>query len=980
MSALASPPRWIRQASLIAAMAAVYYITGRLSLLLAIPPGYATAVWPAAGIALAGVLLFGYGVWSGILLGHFFVNLFTSLDASTTETILKSSSIALGIAVGGALEALTGAFLVRRFVGFPNPLTKDRDILKFLILGGPISCLMAPTWGVTCLLIAGIVPWANYSFSWVTWWVGDTIGVLTMTPLVLIFAAEPREIWRGRKVTVALPLFVAFAMVLVFFLYARAWEQDRARMEFERLAKNFSESVAETIGEYTEILHSIAAFYASSLKMERQEFRTFVERFLQRHQGIQALEWIPRVHDGQRAAYEEAARRDGYPHFQITERNAQGQMVRASLRGEYFSVLYVEPYKGNEAALGFDLASDFTRRQTLERARDTGEITASSRIILVQEISKQFGTLVFLPIYKKNLPHNTMEERRQNFQGFALGVFRIGDIVETAQKSSPLDRIEFEIYDEMTPAKERLLYIDRLPKNEASASTDAEEARNVTGLRWSATLDVAGRRWTLRFSPTLDYLTAHRSWQAWTMLATGLLFTSLLGGFLLILTGRSAEIEHLVGERTAQLSHANDSMQQEIAERKKTEEQVRRQKEQIATLHEINLASTSTLDINAVLEILMKKINVLLPYTAVQVWLLDQESGEMTRAACWNLDETDWKGRKLTQLPVLVGEAIESKRPVMARNVQTDPRTLDAEFYRRHGLISYLGVPLIAKGDVLGVLVFLTREEHTFTADEIDFLSTLAAQAAIGIQNSQLHEQIKRQSVALAEANTQLADFTAMIVHDLRSPLSAMISVSHLLENDYCGPLNDEQRKWLAKLQAQEHGMLDLINDFMDFSKLEAGRIDLTKTDVDLKQQVETLLQTYCILAEQKGLSLSHDIGSDLPHFSGDARRLDQVFHNLLSNAIKFTPQDGRIEVGASLQGSQIKVSVKDSGVGIPVSEIENLFQKYSQTTSGKTSPQKGTGLGLVICKMIVEAHGGKIWAESEKNKGTTFFFTLPTH
>lgn len=176
----------------------------------------------------------------------------------------------------------------------------------------------------------------------------------------------------------------------------------------------------------------------------------------------------------------------------------------------------------------------------------------------------------------------------------------------------------------------------------------------------------------------------------------------------------------------------------------------------LATMHEINLAATSTLDLRGVLNVLMEKIDVLLPYTAFLVWLVDRESGLLERAACWNLDEVEWKRRKLTGTPPLVKEAMTSKTPVVARNVQTDPRTLDPEFYREQGLVSYLGVPLQIKGQVLGVLVFLTREEHQFSDEEIEFLSTLVGQAAVAIHNSQLHEQSKMQAVELERANKDL--------------------------------------------------------------------------------------------------------------------------------------------------------------------------------------------------------------------------------
>jgi signal transduction histidine kinase/DNA-binding NarL/FixJ family response regulator len=225
------------------------------------------------------------------------------------------------------------------------------------------------------------------------------------------------------------------------------------------------------------------------------------------------------------------------------------------------------------------------------------------------------------------------------------------------------------------------------------------------------------------------------------------------------------------------------------------------------------------------------------------------------------------------------------------------------------------------------------------------------------------------------------ADFTAMIIHDLRSPLTAVLSAAALVGDGLVGPVNEEQKKWLLKMEAGIRNLLALINDFLDLSKIEAGRIELVKEEVDLVPLIQSSLDNYLVLAQDKKVSLGSSVSQGLPHIQADSRRLDQVFSNLLSNAIKFTPEGGAIEVGASLEnGTGIRLWVKDSGVGISTEEISQIFEKYRQSSSGKVSEQKGTGLGLVICKMIVEAHGGRIGVESEEGKGSTFFFSLPVN
>ncbi|MBL7134087.1 MAG: CHASE domain-containing protein, partial [Phycisphaerae bacterium] len=205
---------------------------------------------------------------------------------------------------------------------------------------------------------------------------------------------------------------------LFLFEATRRWQRHRLQVHFERAARDRISTLKREIDADLLILQALVRFYSGSQKVERDEFRTFVAGFLLSHPHIQALEWVPRVRDSQRAAYEAAARKDGYGNFEITERAGQGQMVRAPRRQEYFPVYFVEPYKGNEIALGFDLASSPARLEALNRSCDMGKAAATARVTLVQETGRQFGLLVFLPVYKKGAPTDSVDDRRANLEGF----------------------------------------------------------------------------------------------------------------------------------------------------------------------------------------------------------------------------------------------------------------------------------------------------------------------------------------------------------------------------------------------------------------------------------------------------------------------------------------------------------------------------------------------------------------------------------
>jgi signal transduction histidine kinase len=405
-----------------------------------------------------------------------------------------------------------------------------------------------------------------------------------------------------------------------------------------------------------------------------------------------------------------------------------------------------------------------------------------------------------------------------------------------------------------------------------------------------------------------------------------------------------------------------------------TEQNLRR----MQTLLEIDQAIASTLDRGTLLSLLLEKISRGLPSSAISVELFDPETGRVQRVACCNLDEAEWNSPNERQGLRIANFVLRQKAPLKIGNLQTDRNWGDAEYFRKLGLVSYMGIPLIGKGEMLGVLSTYTKYEHEFNDEEIKLLSMVASQAAMAIQNAQLYEQTKTQATELDKANKLQADFTAMIAHDLRSPLTGIMGAAEMMDAGLLGSVNEEQKKWLGKIQATGRKLVDLVSDFLDLAKIEAGHIGLAKEDMDLEQLISSTLENYLPLAQEKGITLRHSTPT-LPTLHADPRRLDQVLCNLLGNAIKFTNQGGAVEIGACLGGgAEVKVYVKDTGVGIPKDEIAGLFQKYQQATSGKAYGKKGTGLGLVISKMIVEAHGGTIWVESEEGQGTAFFFTLP--
>jgi len=244
--------------------------------------------------------------------------------------------------------------------------------------------------------------------------------------------------------------------------------------------------------------------------------------------------------------------------------------------------------------------------------------------------------------------------------------------------------------------------------------------------------------------------------------------------------------------------------------------------------------------------------------------------------------------------------------------------------------------------------------------------------------NEKSQAKIKKQAAELEEVNKLQVDFMAMIAHDLRGPISSVLNTAELMQDGGFGAVSENQKEWLGKMQVTCTSVVDIVSDFLDVSKIEAGRLDLIKKRIDLYQLIHGSLKSYTPMAAVKKIAITAALEPGLPEINGDERRLEQVLSNLITNAIKFTAAGGTVEIGARRLNDDIRFWVRDTGEGIPPDEMGDLFEKYRQSTSGKLSQSKGTGLGLVICKKIAEAHGGRISVESRVGEGSTFAVEIP--
>jgi len=350
--------------------------------------------------------------------------------------------------------------------------------------------------------------------------------------------------------------------------------------DFNREAKEYALKIEKSIYDNYLLFDSLDSFYAASERIRRDEFRAFVRPLLEHYFGIVTIEWIPRVPLSERSAYEKAAQEDGFRDFKITERQDDGRMVRAEQRQEYFPVHYVEPYEGNELAIGFDAASEPRRLEALARARDSGETTATGRIRLIQKTPSQYGVEVFRPVYSKAAPHSDGEQRK-NLEGFFAGALDVGKIVETTLEYLNPKVLDVCVWDRSARDDERVLYFHSSPSRSRPISSASQNKVSAqTGIGFYRSIRVAARDWMIQVLPTPQFIASAQTWRGPAVLMGGLVLIFSLGVYM-ELVRRGVRRAH---EYASAQAAARNELGHEIAERERVEEALRKEEKRYRTL------------------------------------------------------------------------------------------------------------------------------------------------------------------------------------------------------------------------------------------------------------------------------------------------------------------------------------------------------------------------------------------------------------
>jgi signal transduction histidine kinase len=329
----------------------------------------------------------------------------------------------------------------------------------------------------------------------------------------------------------------------------------------------------------------------------------------------------------------------------------------------------------------------------------------------------------------------------------------------------------------------------------------------------------------------------------------------------------------------------------------------------------------------------------------------------------------------------VTGRCVVERQPIHVpdlRAVPEDEYPEGREFSRRFGHRTTLAAPLLREGVPVGAILIRRMEVQPFSDQQITLLQSFADQAAIAIENVRLFTEIQDKTQQLEIANRHKSEFLANMSHELRTPLNAVIGFSEVLIERMFGEVNAKQEEYLNDILSSGKHLLSLINDILDLSKIEAGRMELEAQPFDLPSALDNALTLIRERAARHSIGLEVHVDPRIGEVVADERKVKQVLLNLLSNAVKFTPEGGKITMGAALNGDAVAVSVADTGIGIAAEDQEAVFEEFRQVGDDYARKREGTGLGLALARRLVELHGGTLSLESELGQGSTFTFTIP--
>ena len=909
---------------LLVQLSVAYTLLGALGLMSAIPPGYASPVFPAAGLALACALWFGNralpGIWLGsalLNLGHVFMDGHLSTATAAVALVIASASMA---------QAWAGSWMVNRRLGSAwRSLEREQDVFGFLFLGGVLACILSASISVTGLSAAGIIEPEELLFTWWNWYVGDTMGVLVFAPLTLCLLSRGNGLWRERRRRIVIPMLLTLLLAMLAFFGAARWERQVQENQLRADGETIAKQITDRLITHREVLSSLRHFIEATPEFTFRQFEQFTRITLHDNPDIFALSFNDLVTHEQRPQFERLMSRvSPLGPFRITERDASKRLVGAAQRPEYVAVRYIVPLASNQPAVGYDINSEPVRREAIERARTSGSMAVTAPIRLVQEQKQRVGVLELLPVEGTSAPGNG---KRPRLSGFAVAVVKVDEMVEIATRGRVPAGLVFQLTDPHAPEEQGILY-----HSQRQGASPAPPGRAAT---WKAGLRMGDREWELTVLTTESYRQHHRPWLAWVVGVAGLMFSALLQILMLGMTGRTAIIQ---GQNEA--LKASEERYQQLFNNSPLP----------MWLYEAGNRRFLMVNDRAVSHYGWPRKTFL---TMTQPDLLppgDRPTGIRDAESCQEV----------------TGGTIE------CRHMRQDGSLIDVIVHCSPARFGDLDARLEVVQDItlekMSQAQLLLKDQALMQSEKMASIGQLAAGVAHEINNPMGYISSNLRTLAgyferFITYDRILRRQDEVVLPELTPEAIAAVRASLDLEYIF-----DDGVNLITESLAGAERVTNIVRDLKSFSRVN----ELDNETVELNSCLESALSI--VYNELKYVATIRKEYLPVAKVVGNPGQLTQVFLNILVNAGQSIVPPGEIALKCWQDDHSVYVSISDTGEGIPPENRDRIFDPFFTTKE----VGKGTGLGLSISYDIVKKHQGEILVESAVGRGTTFTIKLP--
>ncbi|QTH64986.1 CHASE domain-containing protein [Psychrosphaera ytuae] len=520
-----------------------YYLFSKVGLLFAIPPGFASAVWPAAGVGLACYLIFGRLALIGVFLGSALANI-QVMSGGYSGLPIAQQILPFIIATGTCLQMVVARYLLRRSVSLPVNNTHLRSVIKFLAIVGPIACIVAATINTTAVSIVNGLTLSHALFVGFTWWVGDFIGVMFFLPIVLSLANNEFYVQKKDKLKIAVPAAILFLLVSSIFAMSRQHYQTSRMEDFVSQTNKFSQQINLIENTITQQLAGMEGLFRASKHVTRDEFRRFIDKIMNPDINLRALAWLPKVNGSERRKYEEQIAATDFPGFKLKQLIG-GNIQEAEHQRYYIPILYTEPLEPNKAAVGLDVSSHDVVGITVNKAIYTGEKAVSPQLSLVQNLEKYNAVIVYYPIYEGG---DVPSERNLRVSKL-LGLFEA--VIE-------LDQLVLSLYDESMA--DNFVFRTRYVQDEETTATFEANYRTDALFNYRASFPFFDTRIEVDYASSAIFDQNSIDWSSWLIIIIGCCVSTFSVIFIIIMTNLSEMLEQKVAHKTQQLSQKNDEL------------------------------------------------------------------------------------------------------------------------------------------------------------------------------------------------------------------------------------------------------------------------------------------------------------------------------------------------------------------------------------------------------------------------------------